>query len=99
MTATGSVDRYAFSDPNSYIGEAIYNDINCYGFKSLTIIPPNIEMNTILYVSINTEKPIAMIVSNITSYFEGTVIEYLMFNQQFQPFPQQLFDIPSYCDI
>lgn len=98
ISATGLLDRYTFSDPNTYIGESLYNNINCYTFRSSTKIPPNTEMETTFYVSIQTKIPIAMVVSNITSFFDGTVVEYLMFNEQTQSFPQELFEIPSYCN-
>ena len=62
-----------------------------------TIILPNIEMDTTFYVSIETQIPVAMVVTNITSIFDGTVIEYLMFTEQTHPIQQQLFEIPSYC--
>eukprot|EP01095_Lingulamoeba_sp_RSL-Kostka_P001986 TRINITY_DN12825_c0_g1_i1.p1 TRINITY_DN12825_c0_g1~~TRINITY_DN12825_c0_g1_i1.p1 ORF type:complete len:221 (+),score=65.27 TRINITY_DN12825_c0_g1_i1:45-707(+) len=91
---SGLFGQYQF-DSSTYIGIAIKDGISCYQFSSC--FPPPLAKTCIdFYVSTATERPVSMVVPNILKYFDGSVVNYITF-EEVESFEEDFFDVPPFC--
>ena len=61
----------------------------------------NATVTVTLYVSIENEIPVALIVPSIGNYFDGSIVTFATFTEKNDndsaSFPSYLFHVPSYC--
>eukprot|EP01100_Stratorugosa_tubuloviscum_P010253 TRINITY_DN437_c0_g2_i1.p1 TRINITY_DN437_c0_g2~~TRINITY_DN437_c0_g2_i1.p1 ORF type:complete len:221 (+),score=91.59 TRINITY_DN437_c0_g2_i1:102-764(+) len=99
LSATGYLSQNMFASEDSFIGETTYNNVKVYQFSSSYSTGILKNVNITLYVSTISQKPIAFVVPNIGRFFDGSVVNFITFDEVKGNFPFQndLFNPPSYC--
>jgi hypothetical protein len=97
ISATGLIPQNEFSDPSTFVGNTTYYGQEVYHFAS-AFPPPLQDLATHLYVRIEEpQRPVAMVVPAAGSFWGGTVVNFITFEEVVEPFPDDMFTVPSYC--